>query len=190
MNPTIGCIVPTMGRVLLARQLGTILPQMVEGDQVLVVGDGPQPWAEQFCRGLIGRGVRYLEGPRTQCFGNAQRQAGLSSLADVDLVCFGDDDDRFVQGSWVIMREAAEAAPGALLLGQFVDRHGMVVWRDQTIRQGNVSTQCLCLPLTMAQRGTWGNRYEGDFDYVQSLMALDPCPTVVWRPNVWQVCRG
>ena len=184
----IGCIVPTIGRITLARQIGTMLSQMREGDRVFVVGDGPQPWAHRFCEPLDARGVAYVDGPKTGCFGNAQRQYGLSLIRDVDVVCFADDDDRFAQGAWDIMREAHTAAPDALLLGQMVDKHGLVLWSDQVVRQGNVSTQMVCAPLALARMGTWGERYEGDMDYVSSLVALG-CD-VVWRPNIWQVCRG
>lgn len=185
--PTLTCIVPTCGRILLARLLGTLIPQMIPDDRVLVVGDGPQLWAERFCVGIPH--VTYVEGPKTNCYGNAQRQHALA-LVETDYVIFADDDDRFIEGALLIMREAAEQAPGKPMLGQFIDKHGLVLWADPNIRQGNVSTQMICFPASIAKIGTWGARYEGDYDYIQSVASAVGEDAFVWRPNIWQTARG
>jgi len=186
-RPTISCIVPTCGRITLARLFGTLLHQLSPDDRVIVVGDGHQPWSQRFCEGM--RKVRYLDGPETHCWGNAQRQVALP-LVTTDAVIFADDDDRFFEHALDTMRDGLEETPGRPLLGQMIDKHGLVLWMDQAIRQGNVSTQMVCFPRVLAQAGVWGNRYEGDLDYIQSVVAGTGEAAVVWRPNIWQTCRG
>ena len=71
--PRLSIIIPTIGRATLARTLATIAAQeLLPGDEVLVIGDGPQPEAERMFQaaGLPGR---YLDGPERHNWGGAQR---------------------------------------------------------------------------------------------------------------------
>ena len=83
--PRLSIIIPTIGRATLARTLATIAAQeLLPGDEVLVIGDGPQPEAERMFQaaGLPGR---YLDGPTRHNWGGRNgpserpRPAGTSS---------------------------------------------------------------------------------------------------------------
>lgn len=189
MSPSIrlSVIVPTCGRRTLARAVASALTQLSHEDEVIVVGDGPQPAAQAFCR-TISPVVQYVEGPMTRCWGNTQRQVGLRCAVG-DYVAFLDDDDIFVPGALPVMKAAVAESPSQPVLFQFVDRHGAVIWCDREVRQGNVSTQCVCVPNVTEKLGTWGERYEGDYDFITSTLACYGAGSVVWRPNIVQVQR-
>lgn len=180
---TFSIIVPTSGRVLLDRTLRSIVPQLEGEDEVIVVGDGPQPQAQTICRGF-GR-VVYIEHGPTHCFGNSQRQEGMR-VATGDYLLFVDDDDVFVTGALQVVREAARRWPGRPMLFRFIDHNGLVLWRDPVVREANVSTAQIVFPNRPEYLGTWGDRYEGDYDFIRSTMDKWPGgdDAVVWRPNI------
>jgi len=54
--------------------------------------------------------------------------------------------------------------------------------------QGNVGAPCIVTPHVPGLLGTWGDRYEGDFDFIKSTMDLwggEPD----WRDDVIAICR-
>jgi glycosyltransferase involved in cell wall biosynthesis len=180
---TLSIIIPTIGRDTLPRALRSLLPQLAPGDEVLVVGDGVQPYADAVCAGVDQ--VRYLETPETHCFGNAQRQAGMAH-ATGDALAFLDDDDVARPRALAVMRAALAQFPDRVLICRFIDQHGLVLWRTPAIVQGNVSTQQIVVPNRPNWIGTWGDRYEGDLDFIQSTVARWPggAGAVGWVPNV------
>jgi glycosyltransferase involved in cell wall biosynthesis len=186
---TVSIVMPTCGRPSLRRALESVVRQLRSGDEVIVVGDGVQPDAERICR-AFGPSVEYVDGVETRCFGNRQRQAGMAMAAG-DYLLFLDDDDTYVPGALDAVREAAAQWLGRPMLFQFIDRNGAVLWRDAAVRQGNVSTQQVVFPNRSDRLGVWGDRYEGDFDFIRST--LDQWPNgddaVVWRPNILADCR-
>jgi hypothetical protein len=48
---------------------------------------------------------------------------------------------------------------------------------------GNVGTPMFVLPAA-GPRGAWGRRYEGDYDFITSTLALWPAGALVWREEV------
>jgi len=187
MMPTLSIIVPTTGRISLLRAVYAALPSLGENDEILVVGDGPQPFAEQMIREVNDARVDYLDGPQTGCFGNAQRQAGMQMARGSHLV-FVDDDDLPLVGYAAIWRVLCARHPHHVVLARMQDKFGNVLWDDQAIRQGNISTQMSAVPNVPARLGQWGTRYEGDFDFIQSTLAVGHWP-IAWSPTILVDCR-
>jgi glycosyltransferase involved in cell wall biosynthesis len=184
---TLSIIIPTCGRSSLRRTLLSLVPQLLEGDQVLVIGDGEQPNSAIICQEF---GVCYVDGVETGCFGNRQRQAGMA-LATGDYLLFIDDDDVYVPQALSVVRLAIAEHPDRPMLFQFIDKNGAVIWQQQEVKEGNISTAQIVFPNRSTQLGVWQDRYEGDFDFVRST--LDKWPggdqAVVWRPNILVDCR-
>src|SRR5205085_10755047 len=103
-------IVPTCGRQSLRRTLQSIHSQaLLDGDEVLLVADGPVPLAEELFAesGLPGR---CLATPATRDFGGSQRNRGMDE-ARGDYLLFMDDDDVFTPCAIQTIRAALQEAP-------------------------------------------------------------------------------
>ena len=103
-------IIPTVGRESLTGMLSSLIPQLDEEDEVLVIGDGPQ----ETSRGIVARqgipNIRYIEGPLTQRCGNAQRDLGRAKAKNKYL-WFIDDDDEVLPDSLRFMKDDIAADP-------------------------------------------------------------------------------
>ena len=183
---TLSIIVPTSGRPTLIRALGSVISQCGDGDEVIVVSDGPDEDVDEVCRLLD---IRYCEGPKTGQWGNAQRQAGMA-VAGGDYLLFLDDDDWFVLGAIDAVRRAIALHPGHPLIFRFVDKNGVTRWADRVVRTGNVSTQCLCVPNVKGQLGFWGDTHEGDFVFLATTLDRYPVGAEVWCDQIVQVAGG
>src|SRR5207245_1561408 len=89
-------ILPTISRPSLQPLLSHLQTEIGSRDEVLIVGDGPQPLARALAGGLDRR-FRYFEHGPTGHKGNEQRQLAISKATGNFLV-FIDDDDDFVPG--------------------------------------------------------------------------------------------
>src|SRR5687767_666422 len=160
---TISIIIPTIGRPILAHLLDETIRQLEDGDEVLVIGDGPQPEARRIAAGRDAR-VRYHETEATRCWGHPQRNWAMDIASASHLVSF-DDDDALVPGALDAIRAAATATPDRPLI--FRMRHEAVtLWMTPRLLPGNVSTQMFVVPNVKARLGRWGSRYQGDFDFI------------------------
>lgn len=186
---TLSIIIPTCGRASLRRVLESCVSQCEVGDQVVVVGDGIQPNAETICRDF-GLTVLYADGIETHCYGNRQRQAGIA-MATGEYLLFIDDDDVYTPGALQVVREAIVKWSDRPMLFRFIDKNGAVLWRDPVVREANVSTQQIVLPNRFSRFGVWGDRREGDYDFIRSTLNKWPGgdQAVVWRPNILADCR-
>lgn len=164
--PRLSVIVPTTGRATLARTLDSIRAQLEPGDEVITIADRTGDWGAT---------------PRTE---------GMRK-ATGDYLMFMDDDDLYLPGAFAAVRAALAAAPGRPHL--FGMRRGApfhdVLPLREDVAIGNVSTQMIVAPNDPARLGTWGTRYEGDYDFISSTLALYPPDAVVWRPEVIAVWR-
>lgn len=185
---TFSIIVPTCGRRTLKRTLLSMRGQLTIDDEVLVVGDGPQPRAQAVVESLGWPPLRYIEGPQTGCFGNSQRMLGIAA-ATGDYLVFIDDDDTFTSDAINMMRLAVEEQPGKAFMWRFVDRNGGVLWRNAIVTMGNVGTPCICFPAERGRLGKWEEVYEGDFHYIRSTLNHFAPSEIVWRQEIVQVAR-
>lgn len=185
-DPSVSIVIPTIGRKTLLRVLGEIIPQLSDRDEVLVVGDGSQPEARAMVERLDLR-VKYLEHGPSKNWGHGQRNFAMP-LARGEYLMSLDDDDRFSSTGLERIRKAASEHPGRPLMFRIMHNTG-VIWGDKVVREANVSTQMFVVPNDPEKRGVWGNRYQGDFDFISSTLALYPPDFLVWREEVL-VLRG
>jgi glycosyltransferase involved in cell wall biosynthesis len=185
---TLSVIIPTRGRPTLSRALlsvhnAGIGPQ----DEVLVVGDGPQPVAQAICSDFGSRiPVTYMKGPQTFCWGHAQRNFGMTRATKQTLM-FLDDDDEYVTNAIGLARSAANSNPGKIVIGQMQHRSRGVIWKEPKIEIGNVSTQMFIVPNVKSQLGFWVPMQGGDFAFIDDTVNRWPGPwseRVVWWPCV------
>jgi glycosyltransferase involved in cell wall biosynthesis len=186
MTPTLSVIIPTVGRPALMRILEDLQPDLGDHDEVLVVGDGDYPQAALIVSAMGDERFAYYPGPVTACYGNAQRQYGMT-LARGSHLCFFDDDDRVLTGGLRILRVLAGRYPSHLTLTRMIDKHGLLLWAEPELKQGNVSTQMILVPNIPSCLGTWGARYEGDYDFIASTVARGW--PIHWSTTILADCR-
>lgn len=181
---TFSLIIPTISRPTLARSLASLRGQdWRPGDEIIVVGDGPQSIArevwEQFK--LPGR-YHDVVGPSND-WGHAPRNLTMPMAIGSHLVAL-DDDDEMTPGALAVVRRAIEAAPdrphifrmeGAPIVG--------TVWKERVIAEANVGTPMLVLPNTPGKIGQYAPRYGGDFDFIRDTCAHYPNGPV-WHEEV------
>ena len=116
-------------------------------------------------------------------WGNAVRQR-LLRHAQTDAVLFMDDDDFYVDGALDTVREKYAETPGRLHIFRLhYIENDFELWEDEELRVGNVAAQMICVPSPVHYPlGCWGDRYEGDFDFIHSTCSLLGAP--VWHPEV------
>jgi glycosyltransferase involved in cell wall biosynthesis len=169
-------IIPTLGRKTLRRTLRSISSQSAYGQdiEVIVVGDGPRPAARaQFEREAAGHpNWVYLEHGPQPGWGHAQRMAGLER-ARGQYVMFINDDDGYAPEALATLRSAMEEHPGRIVVFK-MDRIGILYWRRQELRQGDVSVQMYLVPNVAGKLGSMTSpiRYESDFDFIVQTVEL------------------
>ena len=184
--PSIAVVIPTLGRPLLANMLASLIPQMLEKDEIIVVADGPEALERvtPICEGLP---VRVAEASNPESvYGNHQRNVGIK-MATGDLLWFCDDDDVVPPDAMITIRKvmAEDMTPT-----MFRQNHlGNIIWQTKEIIDGQVSsTQLICpntpdlLPFpvpSFPERGT-------DFRWIQEINAKKP---IRWNDSVIYLCE-
>jgi hypothetical protein len=185
MNPTISFIVPTKGRWALQRLISHLRDEIGGEDEVLVIGDGPQPVA----RGIMSFGdwrFSYSETPPTGHWGNAQRAFGIDRAAR-DFLFFADDDDGLLPGSLALIHQHLLAEPNA----PHVYRLGHE--GTQPLRSGMVDARgCFVPPNVKAKLGSWtalgprGHHCQG-WEFIRGTM--EHYPRAIYHPEEVYVLR-
>lgn len=156
-DPGISVLVASMGRSSLQDLLGTIAWQMEPQDELLVDVNDDAPWGHRARNRLMPR---------------ARRGNGL---------VFYDDDDLVLPGALTAIRDAYRQ--NADVMHIFRMRHGPThIWREPLVRQGNVSTQMVCVPAEQAVFSKWSDRYEGDYDFIVGIVRTFGEPT--WHDTI------
>jgi cephalosporin hydroxylase len=173
VTPTLSVIVPTAGRPTLSRTLASISPQLLPGDELLVDVN--------------------LDGD----VGQAARNRCTAKAASDWIGPFVDDDDILAPGALAVIRAAVVADPLRMHLFRMRnEENDTVVWgADREIREGNVGSAIVVVPrvpLASPHNGEycgplWGDRYEGDFDFIVGCAELLGEP--VWHEDVIQILR-
>lgn len=143
---TLSIIVPTNGRQSLTATVAALVPQLDHGDELLIMRDSSGD------------------------FGHSARNQMMGRAAGTHLM-FIDDDDRHLPGALAIVRDALERHPDRLHLFAISYQDGRILIPGP-IEIGYVSTQMLVVPNQPGRLGTWGDRYEGDYDFVRSTLEL------------------
>ncbi|HUU84192.1 MAG TPA: glycosyltransferase, partial [Phycisphaerae bacterium] len=154
-GPTLSIIVPTIGRPSLKRTLDSIRSQqLVDGDEVLVVQDGPPEEATRRMFEESGLPGRYLALDRHYGdFGATPRNYGMSQARGENLG-FMDDDDTYKPDALAAIRRAIARHPGRPLMFR-MERPGWdsTLWASQIVRYANVSTPMFVVPNRSNQLG-------------------------------------
>lgn len=158
-------IIASSGRGTLPRAAGSVFGQLLPGDELLIDVNEDAPW---------GHRARNRQ---------MQRAAG-------DGVLFLDDDDIFLPGALDAARAALEDEPMAMHLFRMrYAENDSVLWAEPRVELGNVSTQMVCAPTELAVRHRWGDRYEGDYDFIRSVSLDDLLAGTVFHEDVISLVR-
>lgn len=151
-------IIPSSGRPSLRETLDSLAYQLRPGDKLVVDVNDDVP------------------------YGNAVRNRNLADVK-TDAVLFQDDDDMFTSGALDVVRERYAEAPGRLHIFKMrYIENDFVLWTDKEVRVGNVASQMICAPGYPYPVGQFGDRYEGDHDFVHSTVSLLGEP--VWNEEI------
>jgi len=178
---SISVITPSIGRPSLKSMLNRLKPQLEEGDEVFVIGDGPRPSDKATVEEIAHPAIRYSEIPLTRNYGNPQRNLAIEQ-AKGDYLFFVDDDDLPSPHALSVIRKAAKEVPGRPFMFKMM-HCGWEIWKQPIVEQGNISGQMFVPPNVKGKLGKWSGRYEADYDFVASTLALYPekNSAVVWR---------
>lgn len=187
---TLTIAIPTIGRPSLYSTLHSVLTGGIgKGDQVFVVGDGKQPEAERIVRNFTDRmPVAYWEMPANRKSpGHPARNFVLKRTATSHFMTI-DDDDVYVPGSLSKVKLDAAKNDGKILIykmrGVLRGQPYEELWRVPQVSIGNVGTPMIVVPNDQAKLGTWGDCYEGDFDFFESTARNYGHENIVWLEDV------
>lgn len=159
----------------------------------MVIGDtcdGPLPAVEKL---VASYGPRYTyldHNTGYHDFGHSQLNYGLSK-ATGQWLHISDDDDIWTPNAVAIMRQAAATARGQPMLFRFLSYYGLLHWSQcGDFRMNEVGGHCLVTPNIPGKVGTWAERYAGDWDYIESTIALHGGPdSIIWHDEIIVVAR-
>ena len=176
MAAHLSIIVPTHDGAGLDTLFASLANQLMRGDEVIVVGDtcdGPLPAVEHQVRAA---GYEYYElDTGHHCYGHCQINWGIV-YAYTDYLIFIDDDDCFPDGALDSIRRAIaeQAAPRPLMFTFYSRRHGRTLPPGHYVQESAIGGHAMVVPNMPEQLGVWSCRYAGDFDFIQSTLALWP----------------
>jgi hypothetical protein len=156
---TFSVIIPTSGRPSLIITLAALTSQLQHGDELLVLRDSTGDW------------------------GNTARNHALYRCAGTHLL-FIDDDDRHTANALATIRDYVERNPDRVhvfAMRRLHDHHTFVP--ALPLEEGHVGTPMICVPNQPSRLGRWSERYEGDFDFLTTTLALHDQPPIV-HPDV------
>ncbi len=171
--PSISIITPTIGRDSLKSMLDGLLPQLEAGDEVLIIGDGPQPNAKTIVDSLASPFIQYWETEPIRNYGNPQRNEAIARSKG-DYLMFVDDDDTVDSHAVCTVRKAAKEFPGIPLMFKMLHNGHIILWDVPQVAYGHVSGQMFVTPNVKGKVGTWSGKYGADFDFMTSTLALYP----------------
>lgn len=193
-TPTISFIVPTVGNPKIEYCLASIVPQLEDGDEVLVVGDvtdRPLDETEEIVKSFKNSRVVYLPAPVTQhSWGHREINYGMR-MANGQWLSFNDDDDIWNTGAAEVIRDAAATADGRPILFRFLTYHGFIAWTNRTLfMQDQVGGHCIVCPNIPEKLGKWGDHYQGDWTFIEETVNLHGGPAqIIWREELIAVAR-
>lgn len=163
------------------------MPQLSDEDEVLVVGDttdGPLEETEKLVASF-GPHARYLACPPTEhSWGHREINFGIAN-AKGQWLGFNDDDDVWTPGAIGVMRQAVSVSDRPILF-RFLTYHGFVVWTSRlAFMQDQIGGHCIVCPNVPGKVGTWTDRYQGDWDFIEETVNRYGGPSqIIWREEV------
>lgn len=194
MTPTLSLIIPTAGRETLRRTLESAAPQILPGDECIVVGDtldGALPQTEAICADYPW--CRYLAHAGMQhTYGHEQFDVGLQA-ARGDWLLGNDDDDIWTPDAFATIRATiASLDQPRPLLFRFRSHWGQVYWTHAgALGPGTIGGHCLVQP--GHQHGKVGRRifqhYEGDHAWIMDTLQRWAPVEPHWIDHVIAIAR-
>ncbi len=184
-------IIATIGRPSLRHTLQSIgLATWMDGDEVLVIGDGPRPEARHIVAGFMTRlPVSYAEHAREGSMaGAAQRNFGMWMAQGTHLL-FIDDDDRYTLGALDFIRDHVKEAPDDVHVHKMRARGKRfsftTLWQEQRVFLGNIGTPMFCVPNVPEKVGRWPmNQYCCDIAFLEDTLRRRGSGFVHWHDDV------
>jgi len=164
-GPTFTIIIPTCGRPTLADTVASVTPQLGDGDELHLIRRDNAPW------------------------GHATRNHAMPHAAGSHLL-FIDDDDRYLPDALTLIRiKLTPTTRHRVHLFSMRYDNGHLVQPRWPLEVGYVSTQMMCVPNSPDLLGVWGDRYEGDYDFIATTMLLRGDEPVLHADVIAQIGR-
>ena len=120
-------------------------------------------------------------------WGHPQINYGMD-YAEGDYLLFQDDDDVYAPDALLNVRRAVKHLdPPRPVLFKFKAARagGRTFWVEQgVVKLGWIGGHCMVVPNVKERLGTWTDRYEGDFDFIEETLRLWEPLEPVWRQEV------
>lgn len=173
MAARLSIIVPTHDGDGLATLFESVADQLLPGDEVLVVIDALDGLPVIPVLSPLVRIVVFDAGHH--CWGHCQINYGITH-ARGDYLIFIDDDDCFPDGALDAIRRAIEEQPSPrpLMFKFYSRRHGRTLPPGHYVQESAIGGHAMVVPNIPERLGKWGERYAGDFDFIQSTLTLWP----------------
>jgi len=182
---SLSIVTPVIRAGTLRRMLSQLAPQLTPRDEVLIVGDGPQPECRKVVESFGLDNLRYWDMiPAPRNWGNPQRNEAIGKARGTHLV-FIDDDDQVDPKGLETIRSAVSLAPGHPHMFRMLYQ-GRPIWSSPDVLCGNVSGQMFVPPNVSGRLGTWNRDYAADFNFIRTTLMLYPegYGAVVWREEM------
>jgi glycosyltransferase involved in cell wall biosynthesis len=163
LSESISIIIPTISRDTLVDTINSI-QELYSKDQVIIVGDGPQPKAERIFKRFKLPGM-YLEGLQTGCYGMAQRNFAMKHATGKYLL-FMDDDDIYTENALKTIRSYLDDNIHIFKM----ELENDIIWKEPIIERGNVGTPMFAVPNKPSKLGIWPEEYCGDFEFIKETV--------------------
>jgi glycosyltransferase involved in cell wall biosynthesis len=171
-------IVPTADGEGLDTLFASVADQLLPNDEIIVIGDTHDGahTLDRVSMEVRGAGYAYCElDAHHHCWGHCQINHGITQ-ASGDYLIFIDDDDCFPDGALVAIRAAIadQPEPRPLMFKFWSRRHGRTLPPGHYIQESAIGGHAMVVPNLPERLGRWECRYAGDFDFIQSTLALWP----------------
>jgi hypothetical protein len=173
---TISVFLTTIGKPTLANMLKSLINELEANDFLYIAIDGKEYYDQankqitQYINDFkCNITVFYIE-KNLGYWGHGCRNFYQKNLKG-DFILHGDDDDVYIRGSFKKIREAIDVSDKQSIIffriiGDY--RHDDFVWKDPSLRHGNIGTPCGLIPNIPDKMGNWECRYGGDFSFYTS----------------------
>ena len=177
VTPTFHIIIATGGRPTLKRMIDSLKGELESGDAVTIIFDGPEArgksgYEDSWIGGFKASIFTIDEVPNGGYWGHVVRNKYQGQLQkSTTFVMNGDDDDVYIEGSFKNLRKIC-VDPPTLYIGKmtYENNPGLIIPRqNETITESDIGTPNGIIPFDKAGLGQWGLKYNGDFEYYNTL---------------------
>lgn len=174
----ISVIIPTLGRPTLIRAVDSVLAQLGDLEELIVVGDGPIPaecWEWLTLLSATDKRVKYYETAPTRSWGAAQYDHGMN-MAHGDWCVFLPDDDWMPPGALDTVRRGVQGKDGVHVFGCLMQHWGGRILRHSA-KCCEVTANQIVVPTPHSRKGIleqvvtpelmpqWADSKEQTFDH-------------------------